>query len=434
MQKHVAPYRPAEQISLIKLSDDEIAEIIRPEKNLERMSSYIFPLPSAFPLREERTLVDPYNQGEELFINGKKLETKLTITPSVSHDSYTYKSYPVYKAVLAIWSEQGMPDKPFFTSFSAIAKKMGVSRGGRYLREIEKELDSLYYTNISWVLCFEGEEPRGTLKNKRILEIFNFNRLNERIDDTNQFDAEVELQLGYFLRNQHKAGQTIPVNWTTLKAITSPSIRIIFNQIDSLLAVHSIHERKLLGLIEELHLTASRYKYKSQRKAFADKIKQQLNGKRLSSLKVLSVQIEETASGEDYKCIFRSVSDDNYKALELKKASNAKKRKKQKVLPVVNADTSYCEYLASEIASVAGEAEKNKALYLKYARHYSETLIFRVIGYVKESKNVVGTTIENPGAYFTDNLHRIAHESGLDWITDCGTNCHQKAENRLPGT
>jgi hypothetical protein len=130
---------------------------------------------------------------------------------------------------------------------------------------------------------------------------------------------------------------TIPVNFTARKSIKSEVAKALYNRVDSILAKMDRHEKTALKLVEELSLKASRYQYKSQRKAFVELLKKNLDGVPLSSIRAyLCVSIVETANKLDWKCVFSKRSD---------KQPTARKR-----LPIVNADPAFREYLVGLIA------------------------------------------------------------------------------------
>lgn len=70
---------------------------------------------------------------------------------------------------------------------------------------------------------------------------------------------------------------TIPVNFTARKSIKSEVAKALYNRVDSLLAKMDRHEKTAINLINELSLKASRYQYKSQRKAFVQLIQNNLD-------------------------------------------------------------------------------------------------------------------------------------------------------------
>lgn len=129
---------------------------------------------------------------------------------------------------------------------------------------------------------------------------------------------------------------TIPVNFTARKSIKSEVAKALYNRIDSILAKMDKHEKTALKLVEEFGLKADRYQYKSQRKAFVELLKKNLDGIPLSSIRAyLCVSIIETANKMDWKCVFTK--------------HNNKKAAARKRLEIVNADPAFRGYLVDLI-------------------------------------------------------------------------------------
>lgn len=165
---------------------------------------------------------------------------------------------------------------------------------------------------------------------------------------------------------------TIPVNFTARKSIKSEVAKALYNRVDSLLAKMDKHEKTAIKLIDELSLKASRYQYKSQRKAFVELLKKNLDGVPLSSINAfLCVTLLETSNKQDWKCVFT-------------KQSHSKPATVTRRLVVVNTDADHREYLVNIINAAIGGKKQNSRLYHKYALYYSENLIRRAIGEYQE--------------------------------------------------
>lgn len=134
---------------------------------------------------------------------------------------------------------------------------------------------------------------------------------------------------------------TVPVNLSARKSIKSEVAKALYNRIDSILAKMDRHEKSARNLIKEYDLKADRYKYKSQRKSFAEVIVRNLNGIPLSSINAyLYVEIQETNDKQDWKCVFT-------------------KRATRKQVPtrrnkIENRDPQYREYLIDLIERSVG--------------------------------------------------------------------------------
>ena len=400
------------QVSFIALSEDEIVEIIRPEENLERHQMFIFPHARTKGLDQLRK-----HSWDVSLQDGREAIASIAVDPASSAKAYTWRTYDVYKALVTIWDSRGMPAEPFETSLTEIAKQMEVPTNGRMMKAIQDELTCLYKTTLSWSLSFKGEKSHQTVKNQHILETFDYSSLNERAELDDRFEKVCVVRFDKKIQENHRAQRTIPVNRTALKAITSPIAKVLYNRVDSILSKHSIFERTARNLVQDLYLTLSRYKYKSQRKQLVDKLNEQLNGLRLSNMKILTVAIQETADGSDWKCVFRSKDD-------------GKTLRPGSLLPIVNSDPETRERLVHDIGEVVGGLDMNTPLYNLFALHYSEDAIYRAIGEFKELTRGK-TDIKNKRKYFTVILHMVIHKRKGQWIKDCGPSCKYREENNI---
>ena len=164
---------------------------------------------------------------------------------------------------------------------------------------------------------------------------------------------------------------TIPVNFTARKSIKSEVAKVLYNRVDSLLAKMERHEKTAKKLVEELKLKASRYQYKSQRKALLELLQRNLDNIPLSTVSAfLCVEVQETSDKQDWKCVFTKRKD--------------QQTQKRKYPPIINADKNFRDYLIDLIVDTIGGRKQNYALYNCFALHYSENLIRRAIGEYKE--------------------------------------------------
>lgn len=395
---------------LIRLTDEEIVQIIRPEENFERWSNFIFPHHKTKEIRGTRK-----KSWDVTLSNGLSAEASITIESSSSQKAYTCRTYDVFLALVKIFNDRDMPNEPFYTSLREIAKNMGVSTSGQWLKNIKIEIECLYKTTLSWILSYTLEEKHTSLSSQHILDTYDYYSVTGKISKEG-FKTSCRIRFDERIRKNLQEKRTIPVNWTSRKKITSQVAKVLYNRIDNLLAKHSILERTATNLVNDLELSKGRYKYKSQRKELVQKLKQQLNGLILSNLSTIIVEIKETADNKDWKCIFRT-----------------KKRKNitgKTSLPILNKDSLKREYLISEITKVVGGEDKNRDLYNVFALHYSNNMIFRALGEYKESVNN-NPEIKKKQSYFTTTMHIIAHKMGLEWIKPCEITCKYRKSTKV---
>jgi hypothetical protein len=326
----------------------------------------------------------------------------------------------VYLALVWFWREFGMPDEPFNLTLSQIARKLETPTSGKNLNLILNELAVLYDTKVSWVLSFQDKTERHiTTKNQRILETFNYARLEERGGILGQ--SGVTIRFDEIIRLNIRNNVTTPVNFTARKAIRSSVAKILYGRIDSILSTNPKLERRMSNLVSELNLTENRYQHKSQRKVLGELLKRNLDGLELSNLHVLTVELAETSDRFDYKLIFRSTAPSVAKITEKKKAR----------LKVQNTDTDVIDGLVFLMQDLVNGGKKdNDGLYYSFAKYYSENMLHRAMGEFKELITL-NPKIGKRSAYFTSIVHVTAHKLGLEWIKECGKDCRYRPENQF---
>jgi len=388
------------QLSLI--SESELQEIIRPEQNLEKWSDFLFPHPKTPGLNQPRG-----KEWEIVLPNEEVGVASIRVEPSTAHQGYTTRTYDVYLALVRIWEQRGKPVEPFNTSMAEVCKILELPTNGKNLKLIEEEGNRLLKTNISWTLAYKIDKDLHTVKNQQILDTFDYSSMSERFDRSNKFEKTCNVKFHRKILENLLLNNTIPVNFTTRKSITSPISKVLYSKVDKILySSKRPYSRTISNLVRDLNLTEGRYKYLSQRKTLAEKLESSLNGKLLSNMSKLVVKIELTAKGDDWKCTFSS-------NLTAKKLSEPKK----KTPKILNTDPSIIENIVYQIVSIVGHEKENIALYTKFARHYSENLIMRAIGEYKERIHQAG--VKNQPAMFTSIVHRLVHELKYEWINDC---------------
>lgn len=403
----IAQAKTKPHIEFVPLSDQQLAAIIRPELNIEKFSNFLFPHRKAVGLDDIRSKSWHFSLP-----NGTEAEGKIIIEPSKSSHCYTDRTKDVYLALTQIYYMRDMPSGSFFTSIREIASYMGVPINGKWLGLIAEELDRLYKTTISWVLSFhtDADAPQ-TVKNQHILSVYNFNKMNERIDNSDLFQQTCEIDFDVNIKHNLRHKKTAPMNLSSRQTISSPVQRVLFDMVDTFLAKTSYFEMSLNRLVDELNL-GERYKYLSKRKKLAESFQQWLDGKLLSTLNILRISVKPTADGTDVKCGFRAEKGKHTKAKAIRH------------LKVKNKDIAHRQYLVQQIVDCVGWEQENGTLYELFALYYSETAIFRALGEFKERYRE--WSVKNKLKYFTATMHRVVHALGYEWIKPCPKSCQYR--------
>ncbi|MEJ1411803.1 MAG: hypothetical protein RPU60_16655 [Candidatus Sedimenticola sp. (ex Thyasira tokunagai)] len=399
---------------LIKLSEDDFDHIVRPERNIERWSNFIFPHARAQCLNKKRT-----KEWSIKLPDGRPAQGSISIEPVVDQKAYTYRTYDVYLALTHIWYELGMPEDIFTVSLRDIARAMEVPLNGKWSALIMSELECLYKTVLSWRLSFKTlENEQETVKNQHILETFNYMALNERASLENRFKASCQIRFDQKIRDNLREKQTIPVNWTVRKSIKSQLAKVFYGRVDNILAGQIRYERGAINLLDDLQISGVKeYQYKSRRKRLVDMLQAELDGVTLSSGAKLEVEVKKTVDGSDWKiCCAR-------------KAARLSGGGINKHLPIVNNDKDNVEYLVKMMGDEVGGLEENYGLYKMIAQRYSETLIYRALAEYREE---LSSSIKFKRRFFTIKVHLVAHKMGKEWIKPCSKTCKYRPENNLP--
>jgi len=413
------------QTSLLPPTSEELTSIISSEANYDRWSNFLFPHIKTRGLEKKRIREISFTLQ-----NGEEGNGRIEVVPSVDGKCYTDRTYDVLLAIIIIWRGQGMTDEPMQISLSEIAKQLDLKATGRVTGFLLEELKRLSRNTISWAFSFETiEVERSSLEDQRILDTFKYTEILDTFKYTVKkdrqkglpFESRCKIRLSEHIRNNIRNSITIPINFSARKSIKSSVAKSIYSRIDNILIKKSRLENTAEYIVKNYELTPTRYRYKSQRKQLVEMIARNLDGVETSRPGIfLSVTIEETKDGKDWKCIYITKGQ----------GSAAKQIKNTPKLPIVNTDKSQREYLVSEISRVVQDSGENAGLYHLFALHYSENLIFRAIGEYKEivSQN---PQISNKKGYFTALVHTLAHKLGAEWINGCDKHCKYRPENQL---
>jgi len=401
----VAEYK---QDDFVVLPEDDLSHIIPTEANHERMSHFLFPSPSSPDLNKIRRYEDDKYKG-----------ALIEITPMLNGTCYTSKTYDVYLAIVDIWREKNFPDEVMKIKLSDILDRIGLTRGGKNYQWLQMELKRLHDVKVSWYRSFQGvTETIRTEHNLRILDTYNFMEKKHRT--TSNSSKQVEIRLDERIRRNINGSIVIPVNFTARQGIKVDTAKVLYNRIDNVLAKKPIFSIKMSTVVEEQQLILKNkdYRYPSRRIKEAHKIQEALHGIECSDPTMIMQAVVKPVSDS---------TDNDVKIVVTRKPKNDKKTKKPSSvnpdLKMVCNDNDQLEYLVDMIADVVGEKKTNHGLYKTFARYYSEPMIFHSLGLFKETMELLGDDVKNPGGMFSNIMHKEAHKRGLEWIKPCGIGC-----------
>ena len=399
-------------------------QIVRSEFNLNKHVHFLFPHPDSCDLSEPRTIKLSYNELDSTE------QSSITISPLAHEKSFSIKTYDVLVAVIKIWENLGKPNpfNKFKCSLRDIAKEMELSDGSNVITDIAKELRRLKVTNINWLKSYTYKDKnnklfaRSELKDMNILASITF-RSNVESKDKKDFFKDAKqtvIKFGDEIANNLLNKINVPLNLKVYNSLQKKQYaKIFYIKINTFLFSKNNYNKITiltgLEIIDLLGATSERYNKKYERKVFLQRLKQTLHNKQLSLTNyTLYLDIKETKDKKDYLLICKAIKTSN-----------------DRIIPIVNNDKQTIDYLVRYMVDGISITldDSNKKYYTKLAKHYPQELIYRAISGLKEMVNYKATTDEpiiNKQAYFTVELHRLAHDSGLLWIKDCGSNCKYK--------
>lgn len=388
-----------EQLS-IPLSEDQV--IVRPELNTSKFADFIFPPSHGKDLTKTRV-----KKWKGTLPNGKEGDIFLRVSPTESFKAPSHTTYKVLLALYDIWHERRLTDGTCICSMRDILKRLKLSvNSSKNTKMIERELDALRETIIAWNYSFLDESGEGKMVRKmNILSSFEYDNI---VSPDKQFTSRVQFRFDENIQRNLEINKTKPFQLGVLLSISGEIASVLYTRLDIIMSVRERpYERTSKGLFEDLDLDSEKYQYPSRRKAKLESVIKQINGKKISTGEILVVRLAKTVDGSDWKIV---VNKDKPKGLP---------KAHRPSLPIVN-DKKMVVLLAEDIAAVLGDLETHRGLYERLCMHYSVDLIYRALGEFKADGGLQSTYKRR---YFVAMLHRLAHESGLEWIKNCGSDC-----------
>lgn len=373
-------------------------EVVRPEYNIGRFVGLIFVSPYARDVREERS----YRWDIEY--EGESMRASLTIVPSLGGKTPTTTTLRVFLALLQVWEHQGKPADGSIT-FSArhLCHVIGWRWSGRdSATRINEHLTILSRASLNWVFSFR--KANGDLEQQYSdMSILQTNSYRERQNllKSEKFMSVQQVRFNSDLVANMLHGHVRPINYRQFQRIANDAAASLYTRLDLYLSKKTHWERRALPLFrEELGLAGKRY---SERRIRLQRLKgfvKELDGAELLHGK-LSLAIEETADGADWKLVARKIPRID--------------PPKRNFKPLNSQDDA--EVLAEEvIADIAcrDRADVPRRGYIVFlCRMYPQSLIRRALATAKaDYQGIIRTSLVR---VFVFELRRMVEEAGLKW-------------------
>lgn len=352
----------------------------------------LFPPPSTKGLDQPRTIsfgkMTPDDQVERSI---KVLGNNVT-------GCYTSDTLAVIAVINDMWQEQGAnPDGLVIGSYADVARRLGKNNDNptRNRGFVKRELDRLRRC----VLIFSQFHTSADIKNNHEITYFSeyFYHEDRKNPSNNFFQAE----LNHFVLVNLRTGYISSLPLAALLELKNDNSKPVLLRIDSVLASQEKIELASTSIYDLLSIDPDSdwFRKPSTRKKVLSSIKEDLNGKTLSSGWTVIITLEPSAAA-DYKLTFARG--------ERRAQATTRATPRQ----IVNTDPMLIQQMVNNMVSTTG-ARENEKLFTLYARSYSEENIHRAIAEFKADKP---NDLRNPGAYFSTILMRIIQEQGLAWI------------------
>jgi hypothetical protein len=381
-----------------KSDADKLFDILRPELNISRHADLIFAPSHAKNLNKpvSRTWV-------ETLADGTKVKASIMVEP-YNGKRPTTKTKKIFYALQSIYERKGLDhDERTVCSLREIAKASRIKwQGKSTAREIRREGLQLRLTPLHFKQSFQlpnGE--RITLEEPiNILDSFRITTRDNR--KSNEFFISIgSFRYNEYIRNNLKANRTKPINYDVIFQIKGELASVVYAHLDVVLSDKSIYMITTKKLFENLHFEGEKeYRYPSGRKRKLERVVKELNGKQIST-GVLTLRIEKTMSGKDYKLVATKTSS----------ITHARRSIPEHVEPANPPEAR--PLLMQDIKNgIPYHRNDRDRLFERIIDCYDAELIYRALS----ENRTDGRHAKHPVRYFLAILHRLAHSRGQLWL------------------
>jgi hypothetical protein len=272
-------------------------ERIRPELNLEKWAIW---QPAHSKNKETRTFTRIISDG-----NGSERIQQVTVHYVDKVGTLTTEDQKTYYALVKHWEDSGRSTEWTFFSLRQLAKLLNKKWGTNVIESLTQSLTRLRTIGIVWAdAYFDGK----TETTRDVLDPFTI--LSKVKVVRRRTDGHVTTAVGYFkfdddILNNLLANYTKPVILETVLRFKSELAQVLYTYLDLILHDKTAYERRTKELFEELGLTGSAYVKASKRKQVLAPALKELEGVPLTTGRITSAALEETADGKDFKIAIR---------------------------------------------------------------------------------------------------------------------------------
>ena len=133
------------------------------------------------------------------------------------------------------------------------------------------------------------------------------------------------------------------------------------------------------------------------------------------------MDIAKTADGEDYKLVAERIP-----RIQPKKRTPPKLANPKEDIPYIVEDI----VTGLEDAFNMTSSDRSKKTFSLLAAWYGRNMLYQALSIVKA--DLRGKIKQSSTKAFMYQVHVMAHERNMPWISDCGAECRYRAGNRTP--
>lgn len=271
-----------------------VADPIRAELNIEKW-------PAIWrPAHSRKANVLRILEREHPLKEGSGIRARVEV--GFSHlGELTTEDQKTYYALVKHWEDGGRSGQQTFFSIRSLARTLGKRWGSNVITAVTDSLRRLRATPVSWVNSYFDNAHRETLR-----EIDTFNILSELKIICRLEGGEITREAGYFRFNDFTlnnllANHTKPVLFETILQFRSELAQLLYTHLDLILADKHRYERRSKELFSDLGLAVAEYERVYERKRAIARAIAELQGVPLTTGMIVSIGIEKTRDGKDYK-------------------------------------------------------------------------------------------------------------------------------------
>ena len=377
--------------------------LLKSELNFARFASFIF-TPS-HTAEKARVRAKIWTVG--LPDSEKRTLARIQVN-TVNGKTLTTSDLRTFLALQKLWWDRGQDHKDGATTLHLrdLARTVRMGWGKKQFLELKASLLRLRQIPVQWKFSFKTAQGEGVvaetsttiLSELRLLERYRVKPGTPLEDlEKGEIVGTTESSFRFFpaIEENLRNGLIKPQYFDVILGLRKELAIALYAFLDVVMADKTRWERRLPALLADDLSIATNYQRAAERARRIRLAAEELQGKPIST-GVLTLAVEKTADGKDYKLVAQKTA---FRKDELA----ARKRMPWPVRPKVVLTESQ-EYLVEQIIEVTSDDHSQK-FFERVAAQVPEQQVFILISETKAAR-LEGHLKKTPGAYFTDLVKR----------------------------